>query len=299
MLMPTDPWPESVRIVQRLERLGYDHVWVYDHLSWQRYRDRAWHATYPWLTGLAASTTRIRLGTMVANPNIRHPLLLAKDAMTIDHVSDGRFTIGLGAGGTGFDATVLGQDPLTPRERIGRLEEFAGVLDGLLRGDLHDHRGEHYAVEGARLLPGCVQRPRLPIAIAAGGGRGLRLTADLADAWITYGDTSHRERDAAATERIVRGQVARIEERCAETGRDPATLDRIYLIGNTDERPLASVDAFVDFAGRYGGARLHRPRLPPPPARRPGLGRAGGDRRADRWHPARSTPGSAPAGRRR
>ena len=100
--------------------------------------------------------------------------------------------------------------------------------------------------------PGASSDRGSPIAIAAGGSRGLRLTADLADAWITYGDTSHRERDAAATERIVRGQVARIEERCAETGRDPATLDRIYLIGNTDERPLASVDAFVDFAGRYG-----------------------------------------------
>jgi alkanesulfonate monooxygenase SsuD/methylene tetrahydromethanopterin reductase-like flavin-dependent oxidoreductase (luciferase family) len=108
LMMPTDPWPETVRIAQRLEAQGYHHLWVYDHHSWRRYQDRPWYGTYPWLTGLAALTEPIRLGTMVSNPNIRHPLDLAKEAMTIDHVSNGRLTIGLGAGGTGFDAAVFG-----------------------------------------------------------------------------------------------------------------------------------------------------------------------------------------------
>jgi alkanesulfonate monooxygenase SsuD/methylene tetrahydromethanopterin reductase-like flavin-dependent oxidoreductase (luciferase family) len=250
--MPTDPWPQTVEHVRRLEAWGYSHVWVYDHLSWRRYHDRPWHATYPWLAGLATLTERIRLGTMVANPNIRHPVVLAKDAMTVDHLCGGRFTLGIGAGGTGFDATVLGQEPLTPGQRVSRLVELTRVVDGLLRGDLTDHTGDWYRIEEARMLPGCVQRPRLPLAVAAGGQQTLRLVAEVADAWITYGDTSYGDLSESGTEAVVRQQLDVITHRCAEVGRDPAAVDRIYLIGNTEARPLRSLDAFVDFAGRYG-----------------------------------------------
>jgi alkanesulfonate monooxygenase SsuD/methylene tetrahydromethanopterin reductase-like flavin-dependent oxidoreductase (luciferase family) len=251
LLLPTDPWPETVARAQHLEMLGFHHLWVYDHLSWRRYQDRPWLATYPWLTGLAASTERIRLGTMVANPSLRHPLVLAKDAMTIDQISDGRMTMGLGSGGTGFDATVLGQDPLTPKERIDRLEEYAPLLAGLLSGEIRDHRGHWYVVNEGRVLPGCVQRPRLPIAIAAGGRRGLTVAAEVGDAWITYGETTSHDNTAEQTERAVRLQRTIFEDRCTELGRDPADLDRIYLVGNTRERPLASIEAFADFVGRY------------------------------------------------
>lgn len=249
--MPTDPWPETVATARRIEAMGYDHLWVYDHLSWRRYRDRPWHATYPWLTGIAAVTERIRLGTMVSNPNIRHPVTLAKDAMTIDHISGGRLTIGLGAGGTGHDATVLGQSPLSPGERIERLEEFASCLDGLLRGDLRTHDGSWYTFDEARILPRCVQTPRVPLAIAATGPRGLGVAAASGDAWITYGDPSSGDATAAGTMRIVRRQIEMLTERCRRLGRDEIAIDRIYLIGNTDERPLAHIDAFEDFVGRY------------------------------------------------
>ena len=266
LLLPTDPWPETVERVQRLEALGYDHVWTYDHLSWRRYRDRPWHAAIPWLTGLAAHTTGIRVGTMVSSPNVQHPLLLAKEAMTLDHVSGGRLTLGIGAGGVGFDSTVLGNEQPTPRERADRLAEFVAVVDGLLRNpEGYSHRGERYVVEDARMLPGCVQQPRLPIAVAAGGRRTLEVVARHADAWITYGDTSYQETSAEATERIVRRQAQWLEEACARSQRDPSAIDRIYLIGNTDERPLASTDAFADFAGRYRDLGftdlvLHHPR---------------------------------------
>lgn len=251
LVVPTDPWPDTVALARRLDRLGYHHLWTYDHLSWRRYRDRPWHATYPWLTGLAGATERIRLGTMVSNPNIRHPLVLAKDAMTIDHISGGRLTIGIGAGGVGYDATVMGQAPLTPVERIDRLEEYVDVLDRLLRGTVADHDGDHYRLDGARMVPGCIQSPRVPIAVAAGGRRGLRLTADIADAWITYGDTGDGDLTPEGTERVVRGQVQLLEHRCEEIGRDSAEIDRIYLIGNTEERPLASLETFDEFVERY------------------------------------------------
>jgi alkanesulfonate monooxygenase SsuD/methylene tetrahydromethanopterin reductase-like flavin-dependent oxidoreductase (luciferase family) len=257
LLLPTDPWADTVERVQRLEELGYDHIWTYDHLSWRRYRDRDWHAAIPWLTGLAGATERVRLGTMVATPTFRHPVTLAKEAMTLDHIAAGRLTLGLGAGGVGFDATVLGGSPLPPGPRTERLTEFVSVLDRLLREPAVSHRGPYYTVDEARMVPGCVQRPRVPLAVAAGGPRTLALAARFGDAWITYGDTGHGYRDrldtsSAGTERVVRAQAARLDDECAVLGRDPGDLDRIYLIGNTDDRPLASVEAFRDFAGRYG-----------------------------------------------
>jgi alkanesulfonate monooxygenase SsuD/methylene tetrahydromethanopterin reductase-like flavin-dependent oxidoreductase (luciferase family) len=253
LMLPADPWPEAVTRARHLESLGYAHLWTYDHLSWRRYRDQPWHATIPWLTGIAAATTRIRLGTMVTSPNFRHPVTLAKDAMTLDHISDGRITLGVGAGGTGFDATVLGDPPPAPRERNARFTEFVEVLDGALRQPAYSHKGEYYTADEARAIPGCVQRPRLPLAIAAAGPKGLALTARLGDAWITYGDPNATDPTPAATEAAVRRQAAILDEHCAALGRDPASLDRIYLIGNTTERPLASVTAFEDFVGRYAG----------------------------------------------
>jgi alkanesulfonate monooxygenase SsuD/methylene tetrahydromethanopterin reductase-like flavin-dependent oxidoreductase (luciferase family) len=188
---------------------------------------------------------------MVTSPNFRHPATLAKEAMTLDHVSHGRLTLGIGAGGPGPDATVLGGEQPSPGERVGRVEEFVDVVDRLLRELAVTHRGEWYTVDDARMIPGCVQQPRVPVAIAAGGARMLALAARHAEAWISYGDTSHRATSASATERIVREQLVQLEDACARRGRDPSDLDRIYLIGNSDERPLASVDAFGEFAQRY------------------------------------------------
>jgi alkanesulfonate monooxygenase SsuD/methylene tetrahydromethanopterin reductase-like flavin-dependent oxidoreductase (luciferase family) len=227
ILLPTDPWAESLARARHIEALGYAHLWTYDHLSWRRYRERPWHAAIPWLTGIAASTSTIRVGTMVASPNFRHPVTLAKEAMTLDHVSGGRFELGVGAGGVGFDSTVLGGEVLTPPQLTARFAEFVDVLDLLLREPAASHQGDHYTVGDARMMPGCVQQPRLPLAIAAGGPRTLAIAARHGDAWITFGDA------------------------CAAIGRDPTTLRRIYMIGITEDRPLASVGAFLDFAGRY------------------------------------------------
>ncbi|GIJ55968.1 LLM class flavin-dependent oxidoreductase [Virgisporangium aurantiacum] len=244
LVLPTDPFPAARDQVRRLESLGYDSLWTYDHLSWRRYRDKPWFAAVPWLTGMAAATSRIRLGTMVASPNFRHPVTFAKEAMTLDHVSAGRLTLGLGAGGIGFDATVLGGEVLTPRQRVDRLTEFVDVLDTLLRRPETSHRGAHYTVDGAMMLPGCVQQPRIPLAIAAGGARSLKLVARYGDAWISDGDEDG--------EKAVLEKVKLLAEHCDAIGRDPAGIERIMLIGNTSERPLASLDAFTDFVGRYG-----------------------------------------------
>jgi len=251
VMLPTDPWPETVTRARHLEALGYDHLWTYDHLSWRRYRGRSWFGAIPWLTGLAGATSRIRLGTMVASPNLRHPVTLAQDAVTLDHVSNGRLTLGVGAGGVGFDSAVFGADALSPRALVDRLDEFVALLRDLFDDDTVSYRGTYYTVKDACVQPNAIQRPRIPIAIAAGGSRALAVAARHADAWITFGDTTNVDRSARGTELIVRAQSQELDVACATIGRDPGQIQRIYMIGNTEERPLASVGAFEEFAARY------------------------------------------------
>lgn len=231
--------------------MGYDHLWTYDHLSWYRYHQRPWYSALTWLAGVAGVTSRVRIGTMVSSPNFHHPAVLAKQVMTIDHLSGGRFTLGLGAGGLGYDATVLGREPLEPSARVRRFREFVAVTDHLLRHPATTHHGQHYDVVDARMHPGCIQQPRVPLAIAAGGAHTLDITARYGDAWITYGDTAHRDVTVGGTVEIVRRQLDLLAEACARHGRDAGSLQRIYLIGNTQARPLASTAAFAEFAADY------------------------------------------------
>lgn len=239
-ILPIARWPEARARWQRAEALGFDHAWTYDHLTWRSFRDKTWFAAIPTLTAAAAVTSRIRLGTLIASPNFRHPVPFAKELMSLDDVSAGRITVGLGAGtDTGFDASALGQAPWSRRERADRFEEFVTLLDRLLCEPETSYRGRFYSADEARSIPGCVQEPRTPFAIAAEGPRGMRLAAAFGSAWVTVDG-----RGAGAD------PVARLDEICEAGGRDPATLDRLVLLG-FHERPLASIEAFRDVAGRY------------------------------------------------
>jgi len=147
-------------------------------------------STMVWLAGVAAATENIRLGTMVANPNIRHPLNMAKDIVSVDHISDGRLTLGIGTGGLGFDATVYGEDELTPGEWISRLSEYVELLDRLMTGDVVSHDGVFYRLHEALVLPRPAQQPRIPLLLAVGQPKGIDLAAWAGDGWITWGDTT-------------------------------------------------------------------------------------------------------------
>jgi len=267
-MIPTDPWPTAAANARHIEGLGFDHLWTYDHLSWQHYRDEPWFSAFPWLAGLAMATSAIRLGTLVCSPNFREPLTLAKDAIALDHVSGGRFVLGVGAGGTGWDATVYGTEPLAPVPRADRFGEMVEALDGLLTHEHYSYRGEYYVIDDARTAPGPRQQPRLPLAVAAAGPRGIAATARYADAWITLGDPWH-DPSAAGIERAVREHSARLDDACAALDRDPATVDRILLTGAGEDRPLASVAAFEDCVARYAALGItdlvvHQPRVGDP-----------------------------------
>ncbi|MFK4111977.1 LLM class flavin-dependent oxidoreductase [Streptomyces sp. NPDC002176] len=255
VILPVDRWHEGGRAKwQRAEELGFHAAYTYDHLSWRTFRDGPWFGALPTLTAAAGVTERLRLGTLVTSPNFRHPVTLAKELISLDDISGGRVALGVGAGGSGFDATALGQEAWSPRERADRFAEFVSLLDQLLTEDAVSYAGDFYSAHEARNIPGCVQRPRLPFAVAATGPRGLKLAARYGQAWVTTGDpklfeTGTPEQSVLAVE----GQIGRLTEACAEIGRDVADLDKIMLTGFTPDRarPLESVDAFVDFAGRY------------------------------------------------
>jgi alkanesulfonate monooxygenase SsuD/methylene tetrahydromethanopterin reductase-like flavin-dependent oxidoreductase (luciferase family) len=252
LILPEQRWRESRVLWQRAEELGFAHAWTYDHITWRGHRDLAWFSAIPTLTAAALATERIRLGTLVASPNFRHPLTLAKEIVTLDDISGGRVTLGIGKGSTGWDATVMAADPLPERERSERFREFVELTDLLLRQPEACYAGTFYSVRDARTYPGCVQRPRVPLAIAASGRRGMPVAARFAETWVTTGDRTRTEPvDAAQGARDVRNQIDLLEEACADAGRDPATLSRLVVTGPTLTSGLSTVDAFADTAARY------------------------------------------------
>lgn len=255
VILPHQRWHEGARETWlRAEQLGFHAAYTYDHLSWRTFRDTTWFGAFPTLTAAAAVTERIRLGTMVTSPNFRHPVTLAKELISLDDVSAGRLTLGIGAGGTGFDATALGQQPWSAHERSDRFADFVALLDQLLTSDGPEgasSAGRFYSADEVRNIPGCVQRPRLPFAVAATGPRGLALAARFGQAWVTTGDPELVEASPERSLAALRGQLDRLTAACEQVGREVGELDKILLTGFTPDQPLQSLEAFVDFAGKH------------------------------------------------
>jgi alkanesulfonate monooxygenase SsuD/methylene tetrahydromethanopterin reductase-like flavin-dependent oxidoreductase (luciferase family) len=252
VILPQDPWPESRRKWMLAEELGFDHAWTYDHLSWRSLAGEPWCATVPLLTAAATATSRIRLGTFVASPNFRHPVPFAKDLATLDDISGGRFTLGVGSGGTGFDATVLGQQRLTPRQRHERFTEFVGLLDELLRFEVPgsggiSSSGDWYTADHARMVGVPAQSPRMPFLLAANGPKGLALVARHGQGWVTTGPEGlSREEWWGAVAELSK----HLDDALETAGRDPRSLDRVLSLDDEAHYSLASVAAFEDDVAR-------------------------------------------------
>src|SRR3954468_10697245 len=270
-ILPDISWPEFRRRVQLLEELGVDHAWTYDHLAWRDLRDGPWLTAVPLLAAAATATTRIRLGTFVASPNFRHPVVFAKELVALDQIGGGRTIAGVGAGAvTGWDTHMLGQPELTGAQRADRFREFVELLALLLRDGSASYDGHWYVADEARSLPGPAQQPRLPLAIAASGPKGMQVAAAHGDAWITTGDLkAPASLDLPASARLVAEQVRRLDDVCASAGRDPSTLHRIVSTSGQLASGPDSAQEFADAIGAYGAAGVtdivvHWPRPTPP-----------------------------------
>lgn len=246
-LLTDQTWREAAPRWRAAEELGFDHAWTYDHLVWGGLAGAPWRGATPVLAAAAGVTSTIRLGTLVSAPNFRHPYQLFRDAQALEDVSDGRFVLGVGAGGD-IDSAVLGLT-FTRRERSDRFEEFVRTLVALREGDHVGFDGVQLTTVDARTAPGL---PRTPLLVAANGPRAIRTAVALGDAWVTTGPWG------VSTEEWVRGvaaSVAQLDDALAAAGR--GSIDRHLLLDATPSAglpegrtALASPEFFEDLVGR-------------------------------------------------
>src|SRR3982074_834429 len=182
-------WPELAERVQFAESAGFDGAWVFDHFT-PLYGDRNGPCLEAWtlLAGLAAVTSRILLGVLVTGITSRHPSILATEAITVDHISNGRLELGLGAAWHQPEHEALGI-PFPPlKERAERLEEGVQVGRLLMTKDRAGFSARLSRLAGASYHPKPVQRPHPPFWIGAGGEQlMLPIVARQADAWHAFG----------------------------------------------------------------------------------------------------------------
>ena len=239
-LAPQVTTVEELRSLWRLaDDEGFDHVWNFDHLA-AIAGDPTGDVLEAWtlLGAMAEATRRVRIGCMVTGNTYRHPAVLAKMAVTVDHLSAGRLELGLGAAWAELEHTMLGLEFGTAGQRIARLEEACQMLELLFREERASFDGRWYRLDAAIANPKPVQRPGPPLWIGGSGERKtLRVVAKHADVWNGAGS------DAAEFARL----SGVLDRHCADVGRDPAAIRRSAQVryAGDDEAVLRSTEALV------------------------------------------------------
>jgi probable F420-dependent oxidoreductase len=215
-------WPEFVDLARCIEDSGFDAIWFGEHLLY-RWPERP--ARGPWeawtmLGALAAATSRVSIGPLVACTNFHNPALLAKQAATVDEIAGGRFVLGLGAGWNETEFRAFG---LPFDHRIDRFEEAFTIIRTLLHEGQIDFDGRYYQARDCELLP----RPRPggpPLLIGSNGPRMLRIAVPHVQAWNSwYADTRNTPAGVAPLKALV-------DAACRDTGRDPAAIARTVAV---------------------------------------------------------------------
>ena len=210
-------WPELRSMALAAEEVGFDSVWLGDHLL---YRDAARAERGPWdawttLAAIAAETERVRLGPLVACAAFHAPGILARMAASIDEISGGRFVLGIGAGWNEVEFRAFG---IPFDQRASRFEEAFAIVRGLLAGERVSVDGRFHHVEDAVLLP--TPARRVPLMLGSNGDRLLREALPHVDAWNAWFEDYGNTADGFAA------LDARITAAAEAAGRDPATLTR-------------------------------------------------------------------------
>ncbi len=210
-------------MVREAEAVGFDSIWVGDHLFIRFPPDDVYEIWEGWslISAIAASTSRVKVGTLVACTSFRNPALLAKMAATVDEISGGRLILGLGAGWHETDFRAFG---IPFDHRVDRFEEALTIIKTLLREGSIDFVGRYYQARECELRPRGPRPSGIPIVVGAAGNRMLRLTARHADAW-------NKDFGPAGSMAELPGWRARVDTACEDEGRDPATLARYAAVG--------------------------------------------------------------------
>jgi probable F420-dependent oxidoreductase len=234
----TPRWSDLLAMARLAEDAGFDSVWVVDHLLVRapgQPPEGVWEC-WSLVSALAASTRRIRIGTLVVCANWRNPALLAKMAETVDEISGGRLILGLGAGNTEDEFRAFG---FRWEERVSRFAEAIQIIHALLRQGHVDFEGRYYQARGCELRPRGPRPSGPPILVGGYGRRMLELAARYADLWNTY--YSHTGNRASGVAPL----SAAVDAACVAVSRDPATLDRTasVLVGLPGHGPIYGVAA--------------------------------------------------------
>jgi F420-dependent oxidoreductase-like protein len=238
-------WGELRSRVAFAEEAGFDGAWVFDHFK-PLYGDRSGPCMEGWtlLAALAGCTERIRLGTLVTGVTYRHPSLLAAEAVTVDHVSNGRLELAVGAAWFAQEHEELGFDFPPAGERIDRLDEALAVMRALMTTDGADFEGHHYRLRNASYNPKPVQRPHPPVWVGGGGERRtIPVAARHADVWHGFGSPEVLARKSAVLDRAAE-----------DAGRDPATIARSTSLSISE--PSDEVRRTADALRRAGFSYL-------------------------------------------
>ncbi len=240
------PFETMVECWQRVEALGFDSVWDCDHFNRPSNPAGPYFEGWTLLAALATRTERIRVGVLVSSNTFRHPGLLAQSAATVDHVSNGRLELGLGGGWYEGEHERFGIEFPSPGDLRRRYHEAVHIVDSLLRNETTTFAGRFYQLEGAYVRPAPVQKPRPPLMLAAHKPLMLRICAEYADTWNSFGTVEEmRERNEI------------LDEHCADLGRDPNEIRRSFYgwkAQMTEQGlpdPWSSRDAFEEVVGRY------------------------------------------------
>jgi alkanesulfonate monooxygenase SsuD/methylene tetrahydromethanopterin reductase-like flavin-dependent oxidoreductase (luciferase family) len=237
-------WEDWVALADACERSGIDALFRSDHyVSVAGANENGSLDAWGTINALAARTTTLRLGTMVSPTSFRHPSVVAKLAVTADHVSGGRIALGLGTGWSEIEHTAYGFPFLSMKERMDVLEEQLEIIhDGHFKPGPFSFKGTYYELEGLQARPQCVQQPHMPLIMGGGAGpRAARLAARYADEYNTVMPT---------LEEIVE-RKAKIDAACETAGREPIpfTVMTTCVIGADPAEYERRAAAFEELTG--------------------------------------------------
>ena len=246
------PFDTLVTRWQYFEQLGFDSVWVCDHLNSTSQPTSPYFEGWTTLGALAGRTTHIRVGVLVSCNTFRHPGLLAQAAVTVDHISNGRLELGMGAGYGEGEHQRFGIYLPPPGDRRRAFREAVQIVDSLLRNETTTFNGRYYQLDGAYVRPTPIQKPRPPLTIGAHKPHMLRICAEYADTWNSSGSVEEmRERNDI------------LDSHCKDVGRDPLEIRRSWygwaskMVSQGLPNVWDSVGAFEDVIGRYRDAGVN------------------------------------------